>query len=114
MRNDVFREDRFVALMIRMLSKQLEGSRKDSPPPARSTIRFGAMIVGFVSALMVLAIVGLAAYWSLKTLDGRGYGTARAQARINQTIDNLEALHVLLDEAETRERDYLINGDQYN
>jgi PAS domain S-box-containing protein len=87
---------------------------KDAPPPTSSTIRFGAMIVGFVSALVVLAIVGLAAYWGLTTLDGRGYGTARAQTRINQTIDNLEALHVLLDEAETRERDYLISGDQYN
>ena len=79
--------------------------------PTISWIGFGATILaGFVSALFVIALIGVATYWSVKDLTRSGDRAAHAQ----QMIDHLEALHFLLNDAETRERDYLITGDRYN
>ena len=75
-----------------------------------SEIRFGATILGFVAVMIAMAATGLMAYWSLATPEGRD----QRRARIHQTIDHLQSLRFLLDEVETRERDYLISGDEYN
>src|SRR5258708_21562473 len=76
-----------------------------------SGIGFSATILaGFASALVAIAVVGVATYWSMKSL---ARSSDRA-AHIHQVIDRLEALHFLLNDGETRERDYLITGDQYN
>jgi PAS domain S-box-containing protein len=87
----------------------MNGSASSSA--ATSGIRFGATILaGFVSAFVAIALIGAATYWSVKELlrnDDRA-------ARSHQMIDHLEALHFLLNDAETRERDYLITGDRYN
>ena len=86
----------------------MKGSGSSSPT---SGIRFGATILaGFVSALVAIALIGVATYWSVKDLVRSGDRAAHAQ----QVIDHLEALHFLLNDAETRERDYLITGDRYN
>jgi PAS domain S-box-containing protein len=82
-----------------------------SSSPTTSGIRFSATILaGFVSALVAIALIGVATYWSVKDLVRSGDRAAHAQ----QVIDHLEALHFLLNDAETRERDYLITGDRYN
>lgn len=83
---------------------------KISSPPTSSAIGFGVTILGFVSVLIAMAAIGLAAYWSLSAPDSRD----DREAQIHLTIDHLQAIRFLLDEAETRERDYLISGDQYN
>jgi len=88
---------------------------KKNSPSVSLTIRPGIMILGFVSVLVAMAVVGSVAYWELMSRDGMGDQAERIQltaARIHLTIDHLEALHSLLDEVETRERDYLISGDQ--
>ena len=83
---------------------------KGSSSPT-SGIRFSATILaGLASALVAIAVVGGATYWSMKSL---ARSSDRA-AHIHQVIDRLETLHFLLNDAETRERDYLITGDQYN
>ncbi len=90
---------------------------KKSSAPISSTIGLGATILGFVSVLVAMAVVGLAAYWNLMSLVNSRDQAARIHltaVRIHLTIDHLEALHSLLDEVETRERDYLISGDQNN
>jgi CHASE3 domain sensor protein len=82
-----------------------------SSAPITSGVRFGATILaGFVSALVAMALIGVAAYWGVKDLVRSGDQAARN----HQVIDHLEALHFLLNDAETRERDYLITGDRYN
>jgi PAS domain S-box-containing protein len=82
-----------------------------SSAPITSGVRFGATILaGFVSALAAMALIGVAAYWGVKDLVRSGDQAARN----HQVIDHLEALHFLLNDAETRERDYLITGDRYN
>src|SRR5260370_32387335 len=87
----------------------MKGSGSSSPITAG--IRFGETILaGFVSALVAIALIGVAAYWSVKDLVRSGDRAAHNR----QVIDHLEALHFLLNDAETRERDYLITGDRYN
>ena len=82
-----------------------------SSSPISSGIRFGATILaGFVSALVAIALIGVATYWSVKDLVRSGDRAAHT----HQVIDHLEVLHFLLNDAETRERDYLITGDRYN
>lgn len=82
-----------------------------SSSPITSRIRFGATILaGFASALVAIAVIGVATYWSMKSL----VRSSDLAAHTHQVIDHLEALHFLLNDAETRERDYLITGDQYN
>jgi PAS domain S-box-containing protein len=76
-----------------------------------SGIRSGATILaGFVSALVAIALIGAATYWSVKNL----VRSSDRAAHSHQVIDHLEALHFLLNDAETRERDFLITGDRYN
>jgi PAS domain S-box-containing protein len=94
-----------------------EERMKGISAPISSAIGLGAMLLGFVSVLVAIVVVGLAAYWNLMSLVKRGDRAARTHlmaARIHLTIDHLEALHSLLDEVEMRERDYLISGDQNN
>jgi len=68
------------------------------------------ILVGFVSTFFCIAVVGFAAYWNLHSL-----GSAKDRtAHVYSVVDHLEALRFLINEAETRERDYLITGDQYN
>jgi PAS domain S-box-containing protein len=87
----------------------MNGSEGSSP--IASGMKFSVTILaGFVSALVAIALIGVATYWSVKDLLRNGDRTARS----HQVIDHLEALHFLLNEAETRERDYLITGDRYN
>jgi CHASE3 domain sensor protein len=82
-----------------------------SPIAPTSGIRFGATIlVGFLSALVAIAVIGVATYWSIKSL----VNSSDRAAHTHLMIDHLEALHFLLNDAETRERDYLITGDRYN
>jgi PAS domain S-box-containing protein len=83
---------------------------KGSSSPT-SGIRFGATILaGFVSTLVAIAVIGVATYWSMKSL----VRSSDQAAHIHLVIDHLEVLHFRLNDAETRERDYLITGDQYN
>jgi PAS domain S-box-containing protein len=82
-----------------------------SSSPTTFGIRFSATILaGFVSALAAIALVGVVAYWSFKGIVRSG----NQAAHNHQVIDHLGALHFLLNDAETRERDYLITGDRYN
>lgn len=84
---------------------------KGSSSPITSGIRFGATILaGFVSALVALAVIGAATYWGMKSLVKSSERAVHTQS----VTDHLEALHFLVNDAETRERDYLITGDQYN
>jgi len=82
-----------------------------SPITPTSGIRFGATILaGFLAALVAIAVIGVATYWSIKSL----VKSSDRAAHTHLMIDHLEALHFLLNDAETRERDYLITGDRYN
>jgi CHASE3 domain sensor protein len=90
---------------------------KISSPQSSSAIGFGVTLLGFVSVLIAMAATALAAYWSLAALDGRDDREGRTRLTVDHhqaIIDHLQALRFLLDEAETRERDYLISGDPYN
>jgi CHASE3 domain sensor protein len=77
---------------------------------ASSEIQFGVTIMGFVAVMIAMAATGLIAYWGLASPEGRD----DRKAHIHLTIDHLQSLRFLLDEVETRERDYLISGDEYN
>src|ERR1700687_1322543 len=82
-----------------------------SPITPTSGIRFGATILaGFLAALVAIAVIGVATYWSIKSL----VKSSDRAAHTHLMIDHLEALHFLFNDAETRERDYLITGDRYN
>src|ERR1700737_718886 len=82
-----------------------------SPITPTSGIRFGATILaGFPGGLGAIAGLGGATYWSIKSL----VKSSDRAAHTHLMIDHLEALHFLLNDAETRERDYLITGDRYN
>src|ERR1700687_697974 len=82
-----------------------------SPITPTSGIRFSVTILaGFLSALVAIAVIGVATYWSIKSL----VKSSDRAAHTHLMIDHLEALHFLLNDAETRERDYLITGDRYN
>jgi PAS domain S-box-containing protein len=84
---------------------------KGTSSPITSEIRFSATILaGFLSALVAIAVIGVATYWSIKSL----VKSSERAAHTHLMIDHLEALHFLLYDAETRERDYLITGDRYN
>lgn len=83
---------------------------KNGSSPTGSSIKLGLALLGFVPVMVAIAAIGFVASWSLIDLVRSG---DRA-ARMHQTIDHLENLRSLLDEAETRQRDYLITGDQYN
>src|SRR5690242_12156441 len=89
---------------------------KISSPPIGSATGFGVTIAGFVLALLAMAVAGIAAYWSLGALSGSSGRQTRhlSNDHVQVTLDHLEALRSSLDEVETRERDYLIVGDQYN
>ena len=90
---------------------------KTSSPPISSAVGFGLTILGFILVMIVVAATGLAAYWSLAVLNSRGDQESRTHVAADHrqvTIDHLQSLRFLLDEVETRERDYLISGDQYN
>ena len=84
---------------------------KGTPSPIILGIRFGATILaGFVAALIAIAVIGIATYRTMKIL----VRTGDRAAHNHQVIDHLQNLHFLLNDAETRQRDYLITGDQYN
>jgi PAS domain S-box-containing protein len=84
---------------------------KETSSPITSGIRFGpAILAGFVSALVAIAAIGVATYWSIGSL----VKSSDQAAYTHLMIDHLEGLHFLLNDAETRERDYLITGDRYN
>ena len=84
---------------------------KGTPSPIILGVRFGATILaGFVAALIVIAVIGIATYRTMKSL----VRTGDRAAHNHQVIDHLQNLHFLLNDAETRQRDYLITGDQYN
>jgi CHASE3 domain sensor protein len=74
-------------------------------------LRYSATILaGFISVLLMTAAISLVTYRSLSGLAE----SADNAARIRSTLDHLDNLRFLLDEAENRARDYLITGDQYN
>jgi CHASE3 domain sensor protein len=84
---------------------------KGTSSPITSELRFSTTILaGFLSSLVAIAIIGVATYWSIKSL----VNSSDRAAHTHLMIDHLEALHFLLNDAETRERDYLITGDRYN
>src|SRR5713226_3447449 len=65
----------------------MKGSGSSSP--ITSGIRFGATILaGFVSALVAIALIGVATYWSVKNLVRSGDRAAHN----HHVIDHLEAL----------------------
>ena len=84
---------------------------KGTPSPIIQGVRFGATILaGFVAALIVIAGIGIATYRTMKSL----VRTGDRAAHNHQVIDHLQNLRFLLNDAETRQRDYLITGDPYN
>jgi PAS domain S-box-containing protein len=84
---------------------------EEHAPRIISTIRPQAIILaGFAATFVCIAVIGFTAYWNLHSLGG---GKDQA-THVYRVIDHLQALRFLIDEAETRERDYLITGDQYN
>jgi CHASE3 domain sensor protein len=84
---------------------------KGTSSPITSETRFSATILaGFLSALIAIAVIGVATYWSIGSL----VKSSDRAAHTHLMIDHLEALHFLLNDAETRERDYLIAGDRYS
>ncbi len=76
-----------------------------------SGARFGVIVVlGLTSAFVVLAVASCEAYWTMRGLVGSSDRVSHSRL----IIDRLEHLRLALNDAETRERDYLINGDQDN
>jgi len=82
---------------------------KGSSPPASSFGFTGAML-GLVPVLFAMAASAVFACWNLTAL----VSTGNRAAGVHRAMDHLENLRSLLGEAETRERDYLITGDQNN
>jgi PAS domain S-box-containing protein len=82
---------------------------KGSSPPAGS-FGFGGAMLALVPLLFAMAASAVVACWNLTTL----VSTGNRAAGVRRMIDHLENLRSLLGEAETRERDYLITGDQNN
>ncbi len=73
-----------------------------------SAIAFGPALLGLVPVVLAILVAAAIGCWSLTEL-------ARASNRaaaIHQSLDRFERLRSLLEEAESRERDYLIAGDQ--
>src|SRR5262249_30009736 len=73
-----------------------------------STITFGAALLGLVPVVLAIIVAAAIGCWSLKGLASAG----NRAAGIHQTLDHFESLRSHLEEAEIRERDYLIAGDQ--
>jgi len=73
-----------------------------------SAIAFGPALLALVPVVLAILVAAALGCWTLTKL-------ARASNRaaaIHQTLDRFERLRSLLEEAESRERDYLIAGDQ--
>jgi PAS domain S-box-containing protein len=84
---------------------------KANPPPISAATRLGTIIMaGFGLTLLSILVVALVAYWNLHSHDNIRDNTAH----VHSVIDHLEALRSWINDAETRERDFLITGDQYN
>jgi PAS domain S-box-containing protein len=75
-----------------------------------SSFGFGVAMIGLVSVSFAIAASAMVACWSLMALVSTGNQTAR----VSRAAGHLESLRALLGEAEIRERDYLIAGDQNN
>src|SRR5215469_4021738 len=75
-----------------------------------SSFGFGVAMIGLVSVSFAIAASAMVACWSLRAL----VSTGNQAARVNRSAGHLESLRALLGEAEIRERDYLIAGDQNN
>jgi PAS domain S-box-containing protein len=75
-----------------------------------STISFGAAMLWLVPVLMAVAATALVSCWKVVSLAR----AANRVASIHLTLDHLENLRSLLEEAERSERDYVITGAQNN
>ena len=71
-------------------------------------ITFGAALLGLVPVVLAIIVAAAIGCWSLTALVRAG----NRAAGIHQTLDAFESLRSHLEEAEIRERDYLIAGDQ--
>jgi PAS domain S-box-containing protein len=82
---------------------------ESSSSSIHSKVSRALIIAGFLIILLAAAAMSTAGYLGVRTLAAGN----KSVARVNRAIDSLDALRAAIGELETRHRDYLIGGDQY-